>query len=372
MVEIKEVIGNSALERFITFPDQLYHDSPYRVTPLHSFERASLRHDKNAAFDYCEAKYWMAYLNGKPAGRIAGIISHSSNKMRNEKSARFGWIDFIDSKEVSGALFKTVEEWAEGKGMNHVHGPLGFTDMDLEGMLIHGFSEIGTQAVLYNHDYYPEHVEAHGYKKEVDWIQFEIKVPDAIPDKITRLAEIVKQRYNLRVLEAKKSKDLLPYARKMFETLNEAYINLYGFVPLTPRQIEAYTKQYFFMINPRYVCFIIDPNDDVAGFGLSLPSLSKALIKAKGKLFPFGFLHIYRAMHKNDTVDMLLQGVKMKYHNKGLPAIFFAELMKAYIEDGIKYAVSSSALEYNTAAYLMFRDYEHRQHIRRRCFGKEL
>ncbi|MGE5383012.1 MAG: hypothetical protein ACM3PX_06270 [Omnitrophica WOR_2 bacterium] len=372
MVEIKEVTGNSGIDEFIKFPDRLYKGSPYRVTPLHSFERKSLRKDCNPAFEYCDAKYWLAYKGGKTVGRIAGIISHSSNRLRNEKSARFGWIDFIDDAQVSDSLFKTAEDWALSNGMTHMHGPLGFTDMDLEGMLISGFDEIGTQAVLYNYPYYPIHLERNGYHKEVDWIQFEIKVPDSVPAKVTRIAEIVKERYNLRVLPAKKAKDLLPYAPKMFDTLNEAYSKLYGFVALTPAQIEAYTKQYFPQINPRYVCFILDPNDEVAGFGISLLSLSKALIKAKGTLFPFGFFHILKALRYNDTVDMLLQGVKMKYHNKGLPAIFFAEMMKNYIEDGIKYAVSSSSLEYNTAAYLTFLDYENRQHIRRRCYGKDL
>ncbi len=372
MVQIKEISNRSGLKEFIMFPDSLYKGNAYRVTPLHSIEKGLLDRNLNPAFDYCDTRYWMAYKEGKAVGRIAGICNKSSNNLRNEKFVRFGWIDFIDDMEVSAALLRTVEEWAISLGMTHVHGPLGFTDMDLEGMLIEGFNEIATHAVLYNYPYYPEHLERLGYGKEVDWVQFEIKVPDAVPDKIIRIADIVKEKYKLRILRAKRTKELLPYVSKMFSTLNDSFINLYGFVPLTPKQIKYYTKQYFSIINPKYVCFIIDEDDEVAGFAIAIFSLSKALIKAKGKLYPFGFVHILRALYKNDTIDLFLQGVKPAYNNKGLPAIFFAEIMKSCIENGVKTAVSSHALETNTAAYLMFRDYEHRQHLRRRCFGKAL
>lgn len=372
MVEIKEVTDSSALRKFICFPDRLYKNNPYRVPPLHYIEKGALSKDKNPAFDYCEAKYWLAYKDGKLSGRIAGIINHSANKLLNESSVRFGWIDFIDDYEVSSKLVSAVEDWAHARGYSHVHGPLGFTDMDLEGMLVEGFDEIGTQAVLYNYDYYPKHIERLGYAKEVDWVQFEIKVPDEVPERIKRIAEVVLQKYNLHILRAKSSKDLLPYAPKMFETMNESFSELYGYVPLTDRQMQYYTDMYFSLINPEFVCFILDENDDLAGFGLSLYSLSKSLIKAKGRLFPFGFIHIWNGLRHNDTVDILLQGVKRKYINKGLPAIFFAELMQAFIDKGVKTAVSSHALEKNIAAYLMFDDFMSRNHLRRRCFGKML
>ncbi|MFA9389550.1 MAG: hypothetical protein ACERKD_07070 [Prolixibacteraceae bacterium] len=372
MIEIKEVKSRADLQKFIRFPDLLYKDNQYRVTPLHSIEDSTLDKLKNSAFDYCEASYWMAYQDGKIVGRIAGLINHKSNKRQNAKNARFGWIDFIDDSKVSALLLKTVEDWALSKNMTHVHGPFGFTDMDLEGMLVEGFDELGTQAVLYNYAYYPTYLEEFGYKKEADWLQFEIKVPEQVPEKITRISNLVKQKYGLHVLKAKRSKDLLPYADRMFRTLNEAYENLHEFVPLSDGQIAFYTKQYFSLINPKYVCFVLDENDDVLGFGVSVMSLSKALIKAKGKLFPIGFIHLLKALHKNDTVDMLLQGVKPAFQNKGIPAIFYAEMMQAYIDDGITTAISSHALENNSAAYLMFNDFEHRQHLRRRCYGKNL
>lgn len=370
MVEIKEVTSIGELKKFIRFPDHLYKGNTCRVPPLHFVEEGALNRKVNPAFDYCDAKYWIAFRNGEIVGRIAAILNTSSNKIRNEKSMRFGWMDFIDDMDISYSLFKKVEDWARQNGLNHVHGPLGFTDMDLEGMLIEGFDEVGTQAVLYNYPYYPIHLEQLGYRKEVDWLQFEIKIPNPVPERVTRLSKHVREKYNLRVLDAKKKKDLIPYVKKMFRTLNEAYKNLYGFVPLTEKQMEYYTKQYFSIINPRHVCFVLDPNDDVVAFGISIYSISRALIKAKGSVFPFGWFYIYNALRKNDTVDLFLEGVKPKYHNKGLPAIFFEHMMKAYHEDGVKTAISSSTLEHNTPAYLMFLDFEHRQHMKRRCYGK--
>jgi len=372
MIEIKEVCNDRQLKQFIKFPDILYKGNPYRVPPLHSSEYHVLSKKVNPAFEYCEATYWLAFKDGKMAGRIAGMINHKSNEIHHQKGARFGWVDFIDDREVSSALFHTVEEWAVRKGMNHLRGPLGFTDMDMEGMLVEGFNEMSTQSVWYNYPYYPVHLEAMGYVKEVDWIHFEIKVPEKIPDKVLRVSNLVTERYGMRVLKVRKAKELLPYAPKMFQTLNEAYANLYEFVPLNDKQIEYYTREYFSFINPDFVCFVLDKDDEVAGFGISLYSLSKALIKAKGKLFPFGFIHILKALHKNDTVDLLLLAVKPKYQNKGVPALFFAEIMKACIRHGVKKAITAYILEHNVNPHILFDDYEHRQHLRRRSYGKSL
>ena len=369
-IEIKEVKSKSDLNKFIAFPNKLYKGNKYRVPQLDIYEKKSLDRKKNPAFDFCVAKYWLAYKNNKIAGRIAGIINHKSNEIWNEKHMRFGWIDFIDDLEVSGALIKTVENWARQKGMTAVHGPLGFSDMDLEGMLIEGFNEIGTQATIYNYPYYPVHLEELGYKKDADWVQFEIKVPDKVPDKLKRISSFVLQKYDLKILNAKKSKDLLPYTKSMFYTLNEAFKSLYGFVPLTDKQIEQYTKDYFSAIDVKFVCFVLDKNNEVAGFGISIYSLSEALQKAKGKLFPFGFIHILKALRKNNKVDMLLQAVKPEYQNKGVAAIFYSKMMQAYIDNGVEIAVSSHALEDNKSAFLMFNDYETRQHLKRRCYIK--
>lgn len=372
MIQIKEVHTNNQLSDFIKFPDKLYKGNKFRVPQLHAYEKSILMSQKNPAFEFCEAKYWLAYDNNKIVGRIAGIINRKANVVWNEKIVRFGWIDFIDNTNVSTALIKTVEDWGKQNGMTKVQGPMGFTDMDLEGMLVEGFDEVGTQAVIYNYPYYPVHLEKHGYLKDVDWIQFEMQVPDKVPERIKRLSEIVQKKYNLRPLKAKKANEVIPYAKKMFDTLNSSFKDLYGFVPLTEKQVDFYIKQYFSMVNPSFVSFVLDGNDDVAGFGISFASLSEAMIKAKGKLFPTGFIHILKAMNKNNKVDMLLQGVKPEYQNKGVPAIFFAELMQAYIDSGVKTAISSHALENNQSAFLMFKNYEHRQHLRRRSYAKHL
>jgi len=373
MIQIVEVKTKKQLSDFIKFPDKLYKGNKYRVPQLHVFEKSSLSSDKNPAFDFCEAKYWLAFDDNKIVGRIAGIINNKSNEIWNEKAVRFGWIDFIDNADVVSSLIRSVEDWGKSKGMTIVQGPLGFTDMDLEGMSVEGFEEISTQTVIYNYPYYPVHMENNGYTKDVDWIQYEIKVPDQIPDKVKRVSELVKQKYKLRILDFKKSKDILPYANKMFNTYNEALRHLYGFVPLTEKQIKYYIDQYFSMVNPKYINFIVDENDEVIGFGLCFLSLSKALMKAKGKLFPFGFLHILRDMKKNDTIDLLIQGVTDEYKSKGVPAIFYAHIMQTCIENGVKTAISSSVLEENKRSFLMFTNgYETRQHMRRRSYKKQL
>jgi len=369
---IKEVKTKSDFNRFISFPDELYKGNKFRVPQLHSIERSTLNKEKNPAFDYCEAAFWLAYRDNKIVGRVATIINSEANKVWNEKVVRFGWIDFIDDLDVSKKLIEVVEQWGKKKGMVSVQGPLGFTDFDLEGMLIEGFDELGTQAVIYNYPYYSAHLEKHGYKKDVDWVQYEITIPKSVPEKIKRVAAIVEKKYKVRPLKVKKRKEILPYAGKMFQLINESFKELYGFVPLTEKQIVYYTKMYFSIIDPRFVCFVLDENDDLIGFGLSVASLSKALIKAKGKLFPFGFIHILRAIKKNDTVDLLLQAVKGEYQSKGIPAIFFKEMMQASIDAGMKKAISSHALESNKSAFLMFNDFESRQHLRRRSYTKKI
>ncbi len=371
-IEIKEVKSKSDLNKFIAFPNKLYKGNKYRVPQLDIYEKKSLDRKKNPAFEFCVAIYWLAYKNGKIVGRIAGILNNKSNEIWNEKHMRFGWIDFIDDIEVSGVLIKTVENWARQKGMAAVHGPLGFSDMDLEGMLVEGFDEIGTQAVIYNYPYYPVHFEKLGYVKDADWIQHEIKIPKEVPERVKRITDLVLKKYDLRILETKKAKDILPYAKKMFQTLNEAFQHLYGYVPLTDKQIKQYTKDYFSAIDPKYVCFVLNKEDDVVGFGISILSLSKALQKANGKLFPFGFTHILKALKKNDTVDMLLQGVKPDYIKKGVAAVFYNKLMQAYIDNGIKTAITSHILEDNKNSHQMFDAYSARQHLRRRIYIKHL
>ena len=368
MVEIKEVKTKRELKKFIMFPFKLYKNNPYWVPPLISDEIKTLRWDINPAFDFCKVKYWMAYKNGKPVGRIAGIINDIYIKKWKNKYARFGWIDFIDDKEVSKALIDTVENWAKSNGMVGVHGPLGFTDFDPEGMLVQGFNELSTVPDIYNYPYYPKHIEALGYKKDADWVEYEVKVPDKIPEKALRIADIVVNKYNLNTVKAKKPKELLKYAHGVFDLIDVTYQNLYSFVPLPEKQVEFYIKQYFPHIVPDYVKIILNDKDEVVGFVIGLPSLSKALQKAKGRLFPFGFIHLLRALKHNEHLDLYLGAVRKDYQVRGVDALMMVELTKTSIKNGIKLVETNNELENNLLVRAHWKYFESRQHKRRRCY----
>ncbi|MBC8414814.1 MAG: hypothetical protein ISS80_07380 [Candidatus Cloacimonetes bacterium] len=371
-IVIKEVISKRELKKFITFPDKLYAGNKYWIPSLHSEEMNTLHKDKNPAFDFCDVKYWLAYKDGKIVGRIAGIIvTRYINKWKN-KYARFGWVDFIDDDNVSKALFDTLETWAKDKGMGAVHGPLGFTDLDPEGMLIEGFDELGTIVTIYNYPYYPEHLERLGYKKDIDWVEFEVKVPDKLPEKIKRIAAVVKKKNKLQILNATKSKDLLPYAKEIFQVINEAFEPLYGVVPLTEKQIDKYIKQYFSMIRPDFVSLILDEQNKIAAFGITMPSLSKAFQKAKGKLFPLGLFHIMKALKKNDRVDLYLVAVRPDLQGKGVNSLLFNNLFNTYKSNNIITAETNPELESNTKVQAQWKFFDRRQHKRRRCYIKQL
>lgn len=371
-VVIKKVSTKSDLRKFIVFPFSIYQDNPYWIPPLIMDEFKTLRKDKNPAFDFCEAEYWLAYKDNKPVGRIAGIIHHKYNEKFNVKYARFGWIDFIDDPEVSSALINTFESWAKGKGMNHVHGPLGFTDMDGEGMLVEGFNEVSTFGSIYNSEYYPQHIEKFGYEKDADWLEFRVTLNKAIPEKVSRIAEAVAAREKLHVLKVKKAKEMLPYAREIFYLINDAYKDLYGFVELTDKQIDMYVKAYFGFIKPGFVPVVLDEQNKVAGFGITMPSLSKAIKKANGRLFPFGFIHILNAMKDNPEVDLYLTAVKPELQNKGVNAVIINEINNVFIRNNIRYVETNRELEANTKVQAQWRHYDARQHKRRRCFKKDL
>jgi hypothetical protein len=369
-ITINKVSTKHDLNLFIAFPYELYKGNQFWCPPMRMDEKNTLSKQKNPAFEFCEAEYWVAVKGKKIVGRIAGIINHKANERWNEKLVRFGWIDFVDDPEVSLALLRTVETWGKEKGMHGIHGPLGFSDMDNEGMLIKGFDELSTLASIYNYAYYVDHMVTHGFAKAADWVQYEFKVPEEIPEKVERLSKLVMEKYNLRVLKAKKAKELLPYAHKMFAMLNLAFDELYGFTALSDKQMDMYVKTYFGFIRPQYVSFVIDKNDDVVGFGISMPSLTKALQKSNGKLFPFGFLYILRAMKKNDTIDMYVNGVRPDYHGKGVNALYYNEMQKAYIRNGIKKAVTNPQLEDNAKALTIWKNFDGRQHLTRRCWVK--
>ncbi|MBR5787942.1 MAG: N-acetyltransferase [Muribaculaceae bacterium] len=375
MVEIRQLNPTrSNLKKFVEFQIDLYKGNPYFVPPLVSDEIATLDSKVNPAFDHCESAYFMAYRDGKAVGRIAAMINKQVNEKENSRQARFGFVDFIDDAEVSKALFDAAEKWAKEKGMDNIVGPLGFTDLDNEGMLINGFEELGTMATIYNYPYYPAHVERLGYEKEVDWHEFLIEIPEQIPDKHKRIAEIVKKKFNLRVVKFTSRKALKEqYGQALFELINEAYDNLYGYSRLTKRQIDYYIKIYLGMLNLDLVTLIVDGEDQLVGVGISIQSMSRALQKSKGKMFPFGWWHLLKGLKgKNDRVDLLLVAVKPQYMGKGVNALLFTDLIPAYNKYGFKWAESNPELESNAAVQNQWEAFPYRQHRNRRAFIKRI
>jgi ribosomal protein S18 acetylase RimI-like enzyme len=371
-IEIRPVSSHRDLKRFVRFPFTLYRGNPYWVPPLISDELNTLRTDRNPAFEHCTAKYWLAYDGREIVGRIAGIINRKFIERWKRNYARFSWIDFVDSPEVAAALYGAVEHWARSEGMEAVHGPLGFTDMDREGMLVEGFNELGTMATSYNYPYYPLHTELLGYTKEADWLEYEIKVPAEIPEKALKIAELTLERRRLHVLEARKAKDFLPYARGIFDVINETYKDLHGFVHLSEKQVDLYVKQYIPNVVPDYVKVILDEQDRVAGFVIAMPSLSRALQKARGRLFPFGFIHLLLALRRPKYLDLYLGAVRPDLQGKGADALLITELARSCIKNGIVSAESNLELETNVLVQGHWKYFERRQHKRRRCYIKHL
>lgn len=371
-VTVKEVASKKELKKFIRFPFKLFKGNKFWVPPLIAEEKATLNPQKNPAFEYCEAKYFIAYKDGKLAGRIAGIVNTRANEIWNTKFVRFGWIDFTEDIEVAKALLSAVEEWGKSKGMTAIQGPLGFTDMDMEGMLVEGFDRLPTIANIYNFPYYPQYMEELGYHAAEDWIQMKFNASQPVPEKVERINKLITEKYKLRILKIKKRKDVMPYAHNFFETLNASFVSLYGFAPLTDKEIDKYIKQYFNFLDMKLVCLLIDENDKVVAFGVSMPSLSRAYQKAKGRLFPFGFIHLLRALKKYDSIDLYLNGVHPDWQAKGIHSIYYTELNKRYIQLGVKMAISNQQLVSNQQAISIWKNYDAEPYLRRRCYEKEL
>ncbi len=369
---IREVSTAHGLKQFVSFQYALYHGNKYWVPPPYSDEVNSLRKDKNPAFEFCDAKYWIAEKDDKIVGRIAGIINKRYNEKWNTKIARFGWFDFIDDKEVSSALVDTVEQWAKINRMASLHGPLGFTDMDSEGALVEGFEEVSTLGALYNYPYYPKHIEQAGFVKDADWIEYEVIMPNVVNEEIRRIADIALKRNNLKVLRVRKAKELLPYGKEIFRLLNEAYKDLYGFVELSDRQIDLYIKQYFGFILPEYVPIVLDSHGAVVAFGITMPSMSRAFQKNRGRLFPFGFIHVLRALKHNTKADLYLTAVRPDLQNKGVNAILMHEVDKTFVKNHIEKVETNRELETNSKVQAQWKFFTKRQHKRRRCYKKVL
>lgn len=369
---IKEISTKKEIKEFIKFPDRLYSGNKFYIPAIHANELQNLSFDKNPAFEFCIAKYWVAIKDGAVVGRIAGIINNKYNKTHYVKYARFGWLDFINDVEVLKLLLQTVEKWAINEKMDKIHGPVGFTSFDASGVLIEGFDEMPTSFAHYNFSYYPKLIEKLGYKKDVDWVEYNVKVPESVPEKFVKGAELVKKRYKLHSAKLKKKKDILKYSDDLFRLLNSEYKDIYAFSELTKRQIEELKKQFVSILQPEYVSIILDESDKVIAFGITIPSLAKAQQKSKGKLFPFGFIHLMRALKKNDTVETLLIAVQKDYQAKGVNGIIFHDIMSAYIKNGITNLESTRELENNMNVNNLWNKFEYRQHKRVRCYIKKL
>lgn len=379
-IEIKKVESRRDLCKFIDFHNELYKGNPYHVPNLYFDEMNTFRKDKNAAFDFCEAEYFMAYRDGKAVGRVAAIINHSANKKWERESVRFGWIDFVDDIEVSKALLKAVEDYGKSKGMKEIVGPLGFTDMDPEGMLLYGYDQLGTQATAYNYPYYPEHMERMGgWEKDNDYVEYKLYVPEEMPEKYATIAKMIQKRYNLQVKKLKRNEIYGEngYGKKIFDVVNETFKDLYGYSKLTDRQIEQYVKMYLPMADLDLITIIEDwntPDHKVVGVGISIPSLARALQKCGGKLFPFGWWHILRALkfHKTEVVDLLLVGVLPEYRQKGANALLFYDLIPHYQRLGFKWGETHVEMETNMKVQGQWQYLNREIHKRRRCYKKDI
>ena len=378
LIEIKKVESKKDLKTFIDFHYDLYEGNEYDVPNLFSDEMNTLSKDKNAAFEFCEAEYYLAYKDGKLAGRVAAIINHKANNKWGKKSVRFGWIDFIDDREVSKALLDAVEKYGREKGMEDVVGPLGFTDMDPEGMLVWGFDQLGTMPTIYNYAYYPEHIEAlEGFEVDNKYVEFKIMVPDEVPEKYAKIAMMIEKRYNLHVRKLSK-KDIFQggMGQKIFDLINDTYKDLYGYSELSQKQIDQLIKSYLGFLDFNLITCIEDWTDGehkLIGVGITMPSLAHALRKChRGRLLPFGWFHVLRAIkqHKTNIVDLLLIGILPEYRAKGANALLFADLIPWYQKYGIEWGETQVELETNAGVQGQWGALTPVMHKRRKCYKK--
>lgn len=372
---IKKVSSKKELKTFIRFNYELYKGNPYSVPDLYDDMLNTFSSKKNAAFEFCEAEYFLAYKDNKVVGRVAAIINNRANQTWDKKEVRFGWIDFIDDEEVSSALLNAVEDWGKQKGMDTITGPLGFTDMDAEGMLIEGFDQLGTMATIYNYPYYPQHMEKLGFEKDADWVEFKLYVPDKLPEKFVRISEIILQKYKLKIkkLTRKEIKEK-HYGQKIFDLINEAYAPLYGFSKMTQGQIDQYVNTYLPLLDLRMVSIVETEDGELVAAGISMASLSKALQKAKGRILPFGWFYLLKALFikRPKVLDLLLVGVKPEYQSKGVNALLFYDLVPTFKKMGFVYGESNPELEENKKVQAQWSAFESVQHKRRRAFKKAI
>ncbi len=372
---IKPVSTGKEMSTFVRFGNRLYKGNKYYVPSMPMDDLNTLNPKKNGAFDFSEAQCFLAYKDGEVVGRVAAIINHKANESWGVKQVRFGWIDFIDDLEVSAALLDAVEKFGRERGMTQIVGPLGFTDFDPEGMLVEGFDRLSTMALIYNYPYYPEHMKKHGYYKETGWVEYRITLPEQMPEKHVKYAEIIKKRYNLKIRKMTRSQIRKErYGHKLFQLINDTYCVLYGYSLLSEKQIDQYVDMYLSIVDTKMLTFVENEQGELVAAGISIPSLSEALQKCNGEIFPFGWWHLLKAMYwkKPDTLDLLLIGIRPDYQNKGVNSLVFVDLFDNYKKLGFKYAETNANLETNIKVQAMWDPFEKELHKRRWVFGKEL
>ena len=374
-VIISEVKTRKELKKFVQFGIDVFEGNENFCPPLIFDELNTLDSKKNPAFDICEAVYYLAYKDGKIVGRIAGIINRQANAHWNVKKVRFGWFDFIDDKEVSKALLDAVVAWGKSKGMDALNGPVGFTDLDHQGLLLEGYEHLSLMAALYNYPYYVEHFDAYGLTKEADWVEIRFPVPDVLPEKMSRVANMIKDRYKVKSTHVKNSKELIKrYGYSFFDLIDTAYQQLYNYSPLTEKQKKYYSDLYFPILNFDLVSLVVNENDELVGVGVAMPNISKELRKTKGKLFPFGWFHLLKALTAKsyESADLLLIAVRPDYQNKGVNSLLFTDQLPYYQKLKVKYASVTAILETNMKSMANFLLFDHEIYKRRRAYIKEI
>ena len=374
-VTIKTVTARKDMKTFVRFGNKLYKGNPYYVPSMPWDDLNTFDRNKNGAFEFSDAEFYLAYKDGNVVGRVAAIVNYKANEAWKVDQVRFGWIDFIDDIEVSKALLDAVVAFGKARGMKQIVGPLGFTDFDPEGMLVEGFDRVSTMALIYNHPYYPEHMKKLGYVKETGWVEYRITIPEQLPEKHVKFAEIIKERYNLKVRKLTKRQIRTEnYGHKLFELINETYCVLYGYSLLSPKQIDMYVDVYLSLVDMKMLSFIENQEGELIAAGITIPSLSAALQKCNGEIFPFGWWHLLKTMFwkKPETLDLLLIGVRPDYQNKGVNSLLFVDLFQNYRKLGFKYAETNANLETNAKVQAMWTPFERELHKRRWVLGKEI
>ncbi len=374
-IKIKAVQSTEDLEAFVKFAHELYHKNPYYVPKLQRDELNLLNPEVNPAFEHCEAKYFLAFKDDKIVGRIAGIINYQANDTWNQKTVRFGFLDFINDEKVVDLLFDAVEEWAISKGMNTLHGPMGFSDFDEKGVLIEGFDQLGTASTIFNYAYYAQHLERRGFLKDLKWKEYKIEIPKELPKAHQEIVKEIKEKYGLKILKLKSKQEVSLYAHRIFETLNKCYATEYGYSELNEEQIDFYAKRYTALLRLNFISLVIREEDNkIIAVAITMPSLSKALKKADGSLFPFGWAHLMKAQRSksNDVVDINIMGVLPEFQNKGITALLYEDLCQEYNKNNIRYAESLPELELSTAVQLQWNLFKRTHHKTRRTYIKKI